>query len=45
MKINHSGPNLDLLPIQQSNAAPFSENHAQLYFDGRHLEKAVNWGW
>ena len=34
-----SSPNPDLLCIQQSDAAPFCENYAKLYFDAKHLEK------
>ena len=37
-----SGPNLYLLCIQQSDAAPFCENYAKLYFDTKHLEKGLN---
>ena len=40
--INLTGPNLDLLCVQQSNAAPFCENYAKLYFDVKHLEKGLN---
>ena len=39
------GPNLDLLCIRQSDAAPFFENYAKLYFDAKHLEKGLNSGW
>ena len=34
-----SGPNLDLLCIQQSGAASFCENYAKLYFDAKTLRK------
>ena len=37
-----SGPNLDLLCVQQSGAAPFCENYAELHFDAKHLEKGLN---
>ena len=40
-----SGPNLDLLRVQQSDAAPFREIYANLYFDAKHLEKGLNRGW
>ena len=40
-----SGPNLDLLCVQQSGAAPFCENYAKLYFDAKHLEKGLNRVW
>ena len=40
-----TGPNLDLLCIQLSNAAPFCKNYAKLYFDAKHLEKGLNRGW
>ena len=40
-----SGPNLDLLCVQQSGAAPFCENYAKLYFDTKHSEKGLNRGW
>ena len=33
-----SGPNLDLLCVQQSGAAPFCENYAKLYFDAKGIE-------
>ena len=35
------GPNLYLLCVQQSGAAPFCENYAKLYFDAKHLEKGL----
>ena len=38
-------PNLDLLCIRQSDAAPFFEIYAELYFDTKHLQKVVNRGW
>ena len=41
----HPGPNLDLFCIRQSNAAPFCENYAKLYFDAKHLNKRLNKGW
>ena len=34
----HTGPNLDLLCIQQSDTVPFCVNYAKLYFDAKHLE-------
>ena len=40
-----SGPNLDLSCVQQSGASPFCENHANLYFDIKQLEKGLNRGW
>ena len=40
-----SGPNLDLLCVQQSGAAPFCENYAKLYFDAKHLVKGLNRRW
>ena len=40
-----SGPNLDLLCVQQSDAAHFRENYLKLYFDAEHLEKGLNRGW
>ena len=39
-----SGPNLDLLCVQQTGAALFCENYAKLYFDAKHLEKGLNRG-
>ena len=39
------GPNLDLLCIQQSDAAPFCEDYAKLYFDAKHSEKGLDTGW
>ena len=36
-----SGPNLDLLRVQQSDAAPFRENYANLYFDAKQLRKRI----
>ena len=39
-----SGPNLDLLCVQQSGAAPFCENYAKLYFNSKHFEKGLNKG-
>ena len=44
MSIPFSGPNLDLLCIQQSDAVPFCENYVKLYFDAKHLEKGLNRG-
>ena len=41
---NNTGPNLDLLCVQQSHAAPFCENYAKLYFNAKHLEKGSNRG-
>ena len=40
-----SGPNLNLLCVQQSDAAHFRENYLKLYFDAEHLEKGLNRGW
>ena len=40
----YSGPNLDLICAQQSNAAPFCENYARLFFDAKQLEKGLNRG-
>ena len=40
-----SGPNLDLLCVQQSGAAPFCEYYAKFYFDAKHSEKRPNMGW
>ena len=40
-----SGPNLDLLCVQQLGAVLFCENYAKLYFDAKHLEKGLNWMW
>ena len=37
-----SGSNLDLLYIQQLDAATFRENQAKLYFDAKHLETGLN---
>ena len=31
----HTGPNLDLLRVQQPDPAPFCENYAKLYFDAK----------
>ena len=31
-----TGPNLELLCTWQSDAAPFWENYAKLYFDAKH---------
>ena len=39
-----SGPNLDLLCVQQSDAAPICENFTMLCFDAKHLEKGLNRG-
>ena len=41
-KLPLSGPNLDLLSIQQSNTAPSCENYAKVHFDAKHLEKGLN---
>ena len=38
-------PNLDLLCIQQLDAALFCENYVKLYFDAKYLEKGLNRGW
>ena len=37
-------PNLDLFCVRQTNAAPFCENYAELYFDVKHLENGLNKG-
>ena len=37
-----AGPNLDLLCVLQSDAAPFCGNYAKLYFDAKHLEKGLS---
>ena len=39
-----SGPNLDLLCVQQSDAAPICENFRMLCFAAKHLEKGLNRG-
>ena len=39
-----SGPNQDLICIWQSDAAPFCENYAKLYFVAKHLDKGLNRG-
>ena len=36
-----SGPNLDLLCVQQSCTAHSCENYGKLYFDAKHLEKGL----
>ena len=41
---NLPGHILDLYCIQLSNAAPFCENYAKLYFDAKHLENRLNRG-
>ena len=38
------GPNLDLLCVRQSDAAPFCENYAKLHVNAEHLEKGWNRG-
>ena len=40
-----SGPNLDLLCVQQSGAGLFYEDYAKLYFNAKLLEKGLNRGW
>ena len=40
-----TGPNLDLFYVRLSNAVPFSENYAELYFNAKHLERGLNWEW
>ena len=35
---------LELYCIRLSNAAPFCQNYAKLYFDAKHLEKGLNKG-
>ena len=39
------GPSVDLLCVRESDATPFRENYAKLYFDGKHIEKGLNVGW
>ena len=38
-------PNLDLLCTWESDTGHFCEIYARLYFDVKHLEKALNRGW
>lgn len=38
----HGNWKWDLLCVRQSDAAPFSENYARLYFGAEHLEKELN---
>ena len=40
-----TGPNLDLLCVQQLDAAPFYENCTKHYFAAKHLEKGLDRGW
>ena len=40
-----AGLNLDLLCVQQSDAALFCKNYANLYYDTKLLEKGLNRGW
>ena len=42
-----AGHILDLYCVRLSSAAHFYENYTRLYFDAKHLEKALNeaWGW
>ena len=42
--INCSGHILHLYCIRLSNAAPFCENYAKLYFDAKQLQKGLNRG-
>ena len=42
--LQHSGPYLHLLCVRQSDAAPFCENYAKLYFDAKQLENRLNIG-
>ena len=37
-----AGHIIDLYCVQLSNAAPFCESYAKLYFDAKHLEKGLN---
>ena len=37
-----SGHTLHLYCVRLSNAAPFCENYATLYFDAKRLEKGLN---
>ena len=39
-----TGHILDLYCVRLSNAAPFWENYAKLYFDAKHSEKGLNRG-
>ena len=39
-----SGPNLELLCVQQWGATPICENYSMLYFDAKHLEKGLSRG-
>ena len=38
-------PNLDLLRVQRSGAAPYCENYVKFYFNAKHLEKRLNSWW
>ena len=40
-----TGPNVDIFCVWLSNAAPFCENYAKIYFDAKHLERELNRGW
>ena len=39
-----SGPNLDLICVQQSGAVSFCENYVKLYFEIKHFEMELNKG-
>ena len=36
------GPNRGILCVRQSDATPFCENYAKLYFGAKYLEKGLN---
>ena len=38
-------PNLDLLRVQRSGAAPYCENYVKFYFIAKNLEKRLNSWW
>ena len=38
INVSENAPNLDFLRVRQSDAAPFCENYAKLYFDTKQLE-------
>ena len=44
IRLDTSGPNLDLFCVPLLIAAPFCENYAKLYFDAEHLEKGLSIG-
>ena len=43
-KLELAGHILDLYCVRLSNAGPFCQNYAKLYFDAKHLEKRLNIG-